>query len=136
MEELKLLTIREYRIMNRIKKIQESNKDMAIDSIMKTQYSLKVENNTDTTTVATNIINPLEKLENALTRIQEQKRKCIDSLHKIETDNRKLELEIIKLEIQIANNDDGTSENQDNDSFIKALEAKTEETWDDYNVNN
>jgi len=38
LEELKILTIRERRMLQRIQNLQEKNKDMTIDSISKTNY--------------------------------------------------------------------------------------------------
>lgn len=132
LEEVKIITIREYRIMNRIKKLQEKDKDMTVESITKRQYKSVLQDETETATQVTNIINPLQKLEDALTRVQEQKRKCIDSLHKIENDDRRLELEIIRLEMEAARDSSEDPENVKDDSFIKALNDSVESTWDDY----
>lgn len=127
-KQYKILTIREFRIMKKSKELQDKNKEMTIEYITKNQG----EDSTGTTTHATNTINISQKLDDSLTRIQEAKRKCIDSLHKIETDDRKLEIELIRLEREAAK--DGASENDDvkDDSFIKALEDSAESTWDDY----
>lgn len=132
LEEVKLITIREYRIMNRIKKLQEKDKDMTVESITKRQYKSVLQDETETATQVTNIINPLQKLEDALTRVQEQKRKCIDSLHKIENDDRRLELEIIRLEMEAARDSSENPEDAKDDSFIKALNDSVESTWNDY----
>lgn len=127
-KQYKILTIREFRIMKKSKEVQDKNKELTIEYITKNQG----EYSTETTTHATNTINISQKLDDSLTRIQEAKRKCIDSLHKIETDDRKLEIELIRLEREAAK--DGASENEDikDDSFIKALEDSAESTWDDY----
>lgn len=132
LEEIKLITIREYRIMNRIKKLQEKDKDMVVDSITKRQYKSTTEDQTETATQVISIITPLQKLEDALTRIQDQKRRCIDSLHKIENDDRRLELEIIRLEMEAAREGEKDPENAKDDSFIKALDDSVESAWDDY----
>lgn len=132
LEEIKLITIREYRIMNRIKKLQEKDKDMVVDSITKRQYKSIIADNTETATQVISIITPLQKLEDALTRVQDQKRRCIDSLHKIENDDRRLELEIIRLEMEAARESEKDPENTKDDSFIKALDDSVESAWDDY----
>lgn len=135
-EELKVLTIREYRMLNRIKAIQDKNKDMTINSISKTNcQSTKwnEENSTTTITHAENTILSIQKIEDALTRVQEAKRRCIDSLNKIENDNRKLELDIIRLEMEAAKeNELPDKENIQDDSFIKALQDTTEQIWENY----
>lgn len=136
-EEYKILTIREYRILKRIKNIQDKQKDMNIERIVKRQYNSDTSNETETVTEATNIVNPLQKLEDSLTRVQEAKRKCLDSLHKMETDDRKLELDLIRLEIEATREDNSNNaEDMKDDSFIKALNDATEGVWDDYSEDN
>ena len=136
-EEYKMLTIREYRILKRIKNIQDKEKDMNIERIVKRQYNSDSSNETETVTEATNVVNPLQKLEDSLTRVQEAKRKCLDSLHKMETDDRKLELDLIRLEIEAAREDNSNNaEDMKDDSFIKALNDATEGVWDDYSEDN
>lgn len=130
--EYKKLTIREYRILKRIKNIQDKNKDMNIERIVKRQYNSTLSNETETVTEAINVITPLQRLEDSLTKVQDAKRKCIDSLHKMETDDRKLELDLIRLEREIAKEGSTDPENIKDDSFIKALSDSVESTWDDY----
>ena len=130
--EYKKLTIREYRILKRIKNIQDKNKDMNIERIVKRQYNSTLSNETETVTEAINVITPLQRLEDSLTKVQDAKRKCIDSLHKMETDDRRLELDIIRLEIEAARDDATNTEDIKDDSFIKALNGATEEVWNDY----
>ena len=67
-----------------------------------------------------------------MTKVQDAKRKCIDSLHKMETDDRKLELDLIRLEREISKEGSSDPENIKDDSFIKALDDSVESTWDDY----
>lgn len=131
-EEYKKLTIREFRILKRIKNIQDKNKDMNIERIVKRQYNTDISNETETVTEAVNVITPLQKLEDSLTKVQDAKRKCIDSLHKMETDDRKLELDLIRLEREISKEGSSDPENIKDDSFIKALDDSVESTWDDY----
>ena len=131
-EEFKILAIRELRILKRIKELKDKNKDMNIEKIIQRKYSSTIEKETETTTEAVNIITPLQKLEDALTRIQDQKRKCVDSLHKIENDDRRMELEIIRLEMEASKEDLSNNDNVKDDSFIKALQDSAESAWDDY----
>ena len=131
-EEFKILTIRELRILKRIKELKDKNKDMNIERIIQRKYNSTIEKETETTTEAVNVITPLKKLEDALTRIQDQKRKCVDSLHKIENDDRRMELEIIRLEMEASKEDLSNNDNVKDDSFIKALQDSAESAWDDY----
>lgn len=132
-KDYKMLCIREFRILKRIKSIQDKEKDMNIERIVKRQYNSNSSNETETVTEAINVITPLQKLEDSLTRIQEAKRKCIDSLHRMETDDRRLELDIIRLEMEAAREDSTNTEDLKDDSFIKALNDTTEGVWNDYN---
>ena len=131
-QEYKVLTVREYRILKRIKSLQDKEKDMNIERIVKRQYNSNNSNETETVTEAINVITPLQKLEDALTRIQDSKRKCLDTLHKMETDDRRLELDIIRLEMEAAREDSTNTEDLKDDSFIKALNETTESIWSDY----
>ena len=132
-KDYKMLCIREFRILKRIKSIQDKEKDMNIERIVKRQYNSNSSNETETVTEAINVITPLQKLEDSLTRIQEAKRKCIDSLHKMETDDRRFELDLIRLEMEAAKEDSTNTEDLKDDSFIKALNDTTEGVWNDYN---
>lgn len=77
-EEYKILTIREKRMLKRIKKLNEQ-KDMTIDFIRKKNSKSE----TETITEAEPTINLIQRIEEGLTRVQEAKRKCIESLNKI-----------------------------------------------------
>ena len=78
MEEYKILTIREKRMLKRIKKLNEQ-KDMTIDFIRKKNSKSE----TETITEAEPTINLIQRIEEGLTRVQGAKRKCIESLNKI-----------------------------------------------------
>lgn len=90
--EQKVLKVREKRILLRIQKIQSSGRDMHVSKIEKvnSQSSRVVgkDNKTETRTIAENNDDQIQRLEDALTRVQEAKRRCIDSIHKIEMDEK------------------------------------------------
>lgn len=103
LEEIKVLTIREVRMLNRIKKLQDKNSDMTINSISKTNYqnvSWNKDNAVTTITHAENTTKAIQDIEDALTRVQESKRRCIESLNKVGLDKERLEIEKQKLEIE------------------------------------
>lgn len=135
LEELKILTIREFRMLKRIKEL-DSGMDMTVNSISKNSYKNSKWNSENTSTTTTHVEHKnimIQKIEEALTRVQEAKRRCVDSLHKIENDDRKLELDIIRLEMEAAKESETSNEeNIKDDSFIKALEDSTEAVWEDY----
>ena len=133
LSEIKILTIRERRMLAKIKKLQEGKEMNIVRMTKSSSNNIAYRNNGIlTTTEAENTINILQRLEEALTRIQEAKRRYIDSYHKIENDNRKLELDLIRLEREVAKEGSSDPENIKDDSFIKALDDSVESTWDDY----
>lgn len=91
MEEYKILTIREKRMLKRIKKLNEQ-KDMTIDFIRKKNSKSE----TETITEAEPTINLIQRIEDGLTRVQEAKRKCIESLNKInDGEDKTLNLNVV-----------------------------------------
>lgn len=91
MEEYKILTIREKRMLKRIKKLNEQ-KDMTIDFIRKKNSKSE----TETITEAEPTINLIQRIEEGLTRVQEAKRKCIESLNKInDGENKTVNLNVV-----------------------------------------
>ena len=106
----------------------KSGKEMNIIKISKNSSS----NGTSTSTEAENTVNIIHKFEEALTRVQEAKRRYLDSYNRMETDDRRFELDLIRLEMEAAKEDSTNTEDLKDDSFIKALNDTTEGVWDDY----
>lgn len=79
-EEYKILTIREKRMLQRIKDIKSSGKDMTINYIRNEKGK-----STKTITDAEPTINLIQRIEDGLTRVQEAKRRCIESLARLNT---------------------------------------------------
>lgn len=95
--EYKILRLREARMLNRIEKLKNS-KNMTM--IHRARYIHKsdtynIEN--DTTTFESNAI-LIHRIEEGLTRVQDSMRKCIESMHKMNIDDKRLEIELADLE--------------------------------------
>ena len=133
MSEIKILSIRERRILKKIQDLQ-NGKEMSIVKMSKSSSNNVAyrNNGTLTTTEAESTINITQRFEEALTRVQEAKRRYIDSYQKVENDDRKLELELIRLEMEAARDDSSNTEDMKDDSFIQALNTSTEGAWNDY----
>ena len=86
-DEIKILKVREYRMLKKIKELKES-KDMTIMKMSKagTLASTEAEN--------TQLL--IIRFEQALTKIQEAKRRSVDSLHKIEFEEKRFNYEKYK----------------------------------------
>ena len=131
--EIKIISIRERRLLKKITELK-NGKEMNVYKMSKSTSNNIVDrpDGTSITTELENTNNIIQRFEEALTRVQEAKRRYIDSLHKIETDNRRLELDLIKLEMEVVKDDNNNTEDIKDDSFIKALNETTEGVWDDY----
>lgn len=88
-EEYKLLTIREFRMMRRIMTLEKSKTDMTIGSIKKKNNS---QGNIETTTEAEATLDKIQRIEDGLTRATEAKRKSRENMIKLGFSKRELEL--------------------------------------------
>lgn len=88
-EEYKLLTIRELRMMRRIMTLEQSERDMTIGSIKKKNNS---QGNIETTTEAEANLDKIQRIEDGLTRVTEAKRKSRENMIKLGFSKRELEL--------------------------------------------
>ncbi|MCC0633663.1 helix-turn-helix domain-containing protein [Clostridioides sp. ZZV15-6388] len=97
--EIDLLTIREHRHMSRIKEYTEKTDGISLESVNKRRLEIKgnvlkngqVQEEMETRGVST--FEVIQKLEAELTKIQDKKRKCIETLEKMKIDRKKFELE-------------------------------------------
>lgn len=88
MSEYKLLTIRELRMMKRIRKLEKSDKDMTIGHIRKKNS----DGTTETVTEAEATVDKIQRIEDGLTRVTEAKRKSRENMIKLGFSRRELEL--------------------------------------------
>ena len=92
-EEYKILTIREQRMLKRIQELKQRGKDMTINFIRNKKSKSEVETVTD----AEPTLNMIQRIEDGLTRVQEAKRKVLESLAKLNTneDNKTLNVNLL-----------------------------------------
>ena len=92
-EEYKILTIREKRMLKRISELKQRGKDMTINFIR----NKKSKSETETVTDAEPTLNMIQRIEDGLTRVQEAKRKVLESLAKlnINEDDRTLNVNLL-----------------------------------------
>lgn len=109
--EYKLLHIREKRMLKRIKKLQDG-KDMIVKSIRDTNN--KHYGDTTDREIVTELepkVEIIQRIEEGITRVQEAKRRCIETINKL------------------AINEDDEEENDN--TFIEALNGKVEDIWNE-----
>ena len=99
LQEIKLLTVRERRMLKRI------------DSLSDVYQAVNGHN-----------------IEDALTRVQARKQAAIDSLHRYGVDDAKLELEMMRLELASLKIGSQEAEQED-DGFLDALNAEAGSLW-------
>lgn len=92
-DEYKILTIREKRMLKRISELKQRGKDMTINFIR----NKKSKSETETVTDAEPTLNMIQRIEDGLTRVQEAKRKVLESLAKlnISEDDRTLNVNLL-----------------------------------------
>lgn len=95
--EYKILTIREMRMLKRIKVLEEKNNDMMIGSIRKKNS----DGDTETVTEAEPVSKTIARIEDGLTRVQESKRKSRENMLKLGFSKKMLKLKEKQIENDI-----------------------------------
>ncbi len=113
-QEIAILEIREKRILERINEKKKA-KEMSVSSMSSSKNSYHYDSTSISPTNTTNTtleptINVIQRLEEALTKVQETKRKYIETLIKLPTDD---------------------DDDEEDNSFIDALKGRTEEIWNE-----
>lgn len=96
-DQIKLFTARERRLMSRIKEYSEKQGGLALESVVQRKLEIKgnvIEDNkqdqTETTTRTISTFEVITKLEGELTRVQGAKTKCIESLKQLRMERLKM----------------------------------------------
>lgn len=136
LQEIQLLTVRERRMLKRIeslKRTQEQQNGEA-QGMTAVKYKTGVEKDKETDLFEyAGILGQIQSIENALTRVQANKQRAIDSLHKYGYDDARLEIELMKIELELAKQD--TSEDtQEDDGFMDAINSTATTIWGDDDV--
>ncbi|MMZ63318.1 hypothetical protein D1872_255640 [compost metagenome] len=148
-EAIKLLTIRERRMLQRIGKLMngltekqrrvlselKAIKDVMIvhdekSGVTKTVPITKpemIESQIEETEYRA--IDDIIKLEEALTRVQDKKLKAIELKNKLLDEERQIRIEKLKFELQMLRG--GEADDVTDDGFIEALRGKAAEVWAD-----
>lgn len=95
--EYKLLTIREKRMLKRIRTLEGKDKDMTIGFIRKKNNG----GDTETVTEAEPTLNTIQRIEDGLTRVQESKRKSRENMLKLGFSKKMLDLKEKQIENDI-----------------------------------
>lgn len=139
LQEIQLLTVREYRMLHRIEALKNAETQQNEDekpppgmTVVKYTDGLEKGDCTELKEYA-GILGQIQQIEDALTRVQAKKQKAIEAIHKFGYDDAKLELATMQLELQIMKQDGGSHETED-DGFMDAMNATASEVWGDQDV--
>lgn len=139
LQEIQLLTVREYRMLHRIEALKNAETQQNEDekpppgmTVVKYTDGLEKGDCTELKEYA-GILGQIQQIEDALTRVQAKKQKAIEAIHKFGHDDAKLELATMQLELQIMKQDGGPHETAD-DGFMDAMNATASEVWGDQDV--
>jgi len=124
LQEIKLLTIRERRMLKRIENLQQKN-----FTKVKKKKGIEKDKKTDLDESHATL-GQIQSIEDALTRVQARKQKAIDSLHRYGFDDARLDIELMKVELMMLKMDSQDTEIAD-DGFLDALNAESTEMWGD-----
>lgn len=140
LQEIRLLTVRERRMLKRIENLKqedakqdESEDDGARRPSGMTTVKFKSGIEKGKATVLTEdegILGQIQRIEEALTRVQARKQAAIDSLHRYGVDDARLEIEMMKLDLA-ALKLGGQEPELEDDGFLDALNAEAKEMWCD-----
>lgn len=145
LQEIKLLTVREHRMLKRIESLKEAEKLMESEEIdgeepdggkappgmTVVKYTSGMEKGKQTELKEyEGILGQIQAVEDALTRVQARKQKAIEALHKFGYDDARLELDAMKFEMELLKQG-GTEDEQSDDNFMNALNTSAEEVWID-----
>jgi uncharacterized protein YjcR len=147
------LTIREKRIMKRIRETEATPGGMVFDSITKTKGGITtkfknrnkdgdewpgndmIHTSDNSSHVAKPVMKRVMDLEDALTRVQAQKRQAIAQLHRMELNDDLYNLAEVKVDISLIKAESAVqasaADEAEGDNFIESLENITGEVWKD-----
>lgn len=114
LQEIKLLMVREYRMMKRIERMETAtwNRSDSGEDASKEKGMADL----------------LQSAEEALTRVQARQQKAIETLHMFGRDDARAELEAMKLEFEILKQGNQETEETD-DGFLEAMNGAAQEVW-------
>lgn len=133
LQEIQLLTVRERRMLKRIESIKESvdylDDGQSVGDM--TLVSLKTGIEKDKETHLKEYhgkLGQIQSIEDALTRVQAQKQRAIESLHRFGFDDARLQIELMKVELAMLKERGQETETGD-DGFMAAMNTEAAEIW-------
>lgn len=134
MQEIQLLTVREYRMLKRIEAIKGTEEKLPSGetiegmTLISRKYGIEKDKETDLKEYQGKQ-GQIQNIEEALTRVQARKQRAIEALHKFGVDKAQLQIETKKLEIAVKSSGVAEEEEIPDDGFMEALKGTVEADW-------
>lgn len=94
-EQIRLLTVREYRFMRRVEEYVNTKGGLAVERVTSRKFEGENKNgaysSTETVTQTVSTAEVIQKIEAELTKIQSRKTRCIEALNKLRSERRKFD---------------------------------------------
>ena len=133
---IRMMEIRERRMLKRIKELQDGA-NMVMSSAVETNQTSKQFGDSDgRTTTLESAVDRIQRIEEALTRVQEKKGKYIELRSKLIPPEMRAEMEKLRIEkmrAEVAKLQGIKEETDEDDGFLDALNGMVPEVWDDEN---
>ena len=135
LQEIRLLTVREYRMLRRIEDLKCTkeyfdNGELAAGmTVVSRKTGIEKDHETDLKEFRGKL-GQIQAVEDALTRVQGRKQRAIEALHKFGFDDARLEIELAKVELA-ALKIGGQETEEEDDGFLDALNAQAGDLWGD-----
>ena len=135
LQEIRLLTVREYRMLRRIEDLKraeeyfDNGEPAAGMTVVSRKIGIEKDHETDLKEFRGKL-GQIQAVEDALTRVQGRKQRAIEALHKFGFDDARLELELAKVELA-ALKIGGQEAEEEDDGFLEAMNAQAGDLWGD-----
>lgn len=135
LQEIRLLTVREHRMLKRIDDLQKSeeyfnNGELAEGMTMVSRKQGFDKGKLTDLKDFQGKLGQIQNIEDALTRVQARKQRAIEALHKFGFEDARLEIELAKVELASVKIG-GQEAAPEDDGFLEALNAQAEDLWGD-----
>lgn len=138
LQEIRLLTVREYRMLRRIEDLKraeehfDNGEPAAGMTVVSRKTGIEKDHETDLKEFRGKL-GQIQAVEDALTRVQGRKQRAIEALHKFGFDDARLEIELAKVELASLKIGGQETEEED-DGFLEAMNNQAGDLWGDANV--
>lgn len=135
LQEIRLLTVREYRMLRRIEDLKraeehfDNGEPAAGMTVVCRKTGIEKDHETDLKEFRGKL-GQIQAVEDALTRVQGRKQRAIEALHKFGFDDARLEIELAKVELASLKIGGQETEEED-DGFLEAMNNQAGDLWGD-----